>query len=187
MLKLILTGVWVAVVTLGSVYASIQMSKPVDPAEEAAKKKAVQELVRGEMVTFPVISGGHVQGYFLTKTSYVVDKTKMEGVTLPIPALLTDELYTALVGDRVIRVQENRDFDLPRFRERIKTALNKRLGVDAVVDVIVEQVDYLSKDELRNSMQQKQASIKTGEKIVSEELPEDLQSSDAGKSTAGSH
>jgi hypothetical protein len=176
MLKLILTGVWVAVVALGAVYGSIQMSKPVDPADEEAKKKAVQELVRGEMVTFPVISDGAVEGYFLTKTSYIVDKTKMAEVTLPIPAILTDELYTSLVGDKVIRLKENRNLDLKAFREKIKTALNARLGTDAVVDVIIEQVDYLSKEEIRKSQEQKTSLKNGGEKIISEAVPDDIPS-----------
>lgn len=185
MLKLILTGVWVAVVTLGSVYASIELSKPVDPAEEAAKKKAVQELVRGEMVSFPVIVGGSVEGYFITKTSYIVDKTKMAEVTLPIPALLTDELYTALVGDRVIRVKESKGFDVKAFRERVKTALNKRLGTDAVVDVIIEQVDYLSKEDIRNSKEQKTSLKNGGEKIIAEQVPSDAADSSQGETTSG--
>jgi hypothetical protein len=174
MLKLVLTGVWVAAVTLGSVYASIQMSKPTDPAEEAARQKAVQELVRGEMVTFPVLTGGQVEGYFLAKASYIVDKTKMSGVTLPIPALLTDELYTALVGDQVIRVKENRDFDLKTFRERVKKAINARLGTDAVIDVIIEQVDYLSKEDIRRSQEQKTSLKNGGEKIIAEKVPDDI-------------
>lgn len=184
MLKLILIGVWVAVVTLGSVYASIQLSKPVDPAEEAAKQKAQEELVRGEMVTFPVLDGGDVVGYFITKTSYIVDKNKMVGVTLPIPALLTDELYTALVGDRLIRVKDNRGFDIKAFRERVKEALNKRLGTDAVVDVIFEQVDYLSKDDLKASRENKTSLKDGGQKVVSEQVPTDVKqasSSDANK------
>lgn len=171
MLKLFLTGIWVAVVALGSVYASIELSKPVDPAEEEARKRAVRELVRGEMVTFPVINEGRVEGYFLTRTSYIVDKNILAEVTLPIPALLTDELYTALVGDRLIRVHENRTFDVAAFRTRIKNALNQRLGKDAVLDVIIEQVDFLSKDDIRNSQEKKQAKINTGTKIISEEIP----------------
>ncbi len=174
MLKLVLTGIWVAVVTLGAVYASIQMSKPVDPAEEAAKRKAVQELVRGEMITFPVITNGSVEGYFLTKTSYIVDKNKMADVTLPIPAVLTDEMFTALVGDRVIRVKENHGFDVKEFREKIRKALNARIGTDAVVDVIIEQVDYLSKEDIRKSQEQKTSLKNGGEKIIAEKVPDDV-------------
>jgi hypothetical protein len=182
MLKLILTGAWVAIVALGSVYASIELSKPVDPAAEAAKQKAVQELVRGEMVTFPVISGGSVVGYFLTKTSYVVDKNKMAEVTLPIPALITDELYTALVGDQLVRVKDNRGFDVKAFRERVKTALNKRLGTDAVVDVVIEQIDYLTKDDLQGARDKPTTVTNTGEKIVSEAPPTDIKEASPSES-----
>lgn len=185
MLKLILTGVWVAVVTLGSVYFSIQMSKAPDPADEAAKKKAIEELVRGEVTTFPVIADGRVEGYFLTRTSYIVDKTRMPLVTMPIPVLLTDELYTALVGDKVIRVGENKDFDLLAFRQRVKEALNKRLGQDVIMDVIVEQVDYLSKEDIRTSMSQKQQTLKTGKQIISEKVPGDMQ--EESSAMANSH
>lgn len=180
MLKLIFTGVWVAIVTLGSVYASIQMSKPADPADEAAKQKAIEELVRGEVVTLPVISGDHVDGYFVTRTSYIVDKTKMAAVTLPIPALLTDELYTALVGDRLIRVKENRGFDLKAFRERVKKAVNTRLGNDIVLDVIIEQVDYLSKDDIRIGQEQKKSPTAT-KQIVSEKIPDDIDKNSAAE------
>jgi hypothetical protein len=185
MLKLILTGAWVAVVTLGAVYFSIQMSKAPDPDEEAAKQKAIQELVRGEVTTFPVIGDGHVEGYFLTRTSYIVDKTKMTTIGMPISVLLTDELYTALVGDKLIRVGENKNFDLQAFRERVKTALNKRLGADVVMDIVVEQVDYLSKEDIRTSMAQKQTTLSGGKKIIAEKIPTDIHEESAAEANAG--
>lgn len=187
MLKLILTGVWVAVVTLGSVYFSIQMSKAPDPADEEARKKAVQELVRGEVTTFPVITDGKVQGYFLTRTSYIVDKTKMPTVTMPVSVLLTDELYTALVGDKVIRVGESKNFDLKAFRERVKEVLNKRLGQDVVMDIVVEQIDYLSKEDIRTSMSQNHVTLKSGKKIIAEKVPTDIQEESAAEANSTAH
>lgn len=174
MLKLIITGVWVAAVTLGSVYFSIQMAKPADPAEDAAKKKAVQELVRGETITYPVIASGRVEGYFLAKASFVTDKTKLADIKLPISVLLTDELYTELVGDKVIRIGENRNFDLKGFKERVKSALNEKLGTEVVLDVIVEQIDYITKEDLQESLQNPGSSLKGGEKLVSEKAPDDI-------------
>ncbi|CAN7480952.1 hypothetical protein [Rhizobium sp. LjRoot254] len=174
MLKLIISGVWVAIVTLGSVYFSIQMSKAPDPAEEEARKRAVQELVKGEVVTFPVIAQGRVEGYFLTRTSFITDKTKLADITLPIPELLTDEMYTELVGDKVIRVSDNRNFDLKVFKARVKEALNKKLGSEVVLDVIVEQIDYLTKEEILSSMSKPGSTIKSGERMVSEKAPDDV-------------
>jgi xanthosine utilization system XapX-like protein len=183
MLKLVLTGVWVAAVALGAVYGSIELSKPADPGAEEAARKAVRELMAGEMVTFPVIEDGKVAGYFLTKTSLIVDKTKLPTTTLPIPALVTDELYTALVGEKLIRIHKNGDFNVAAFRERIKTAVNTRLGTDVVMDVIIEQVDYLSKEDIRNSQAQ-QKSTTEGEKIIEEHIPEDMKPDESGKAAA---
>lgn len=173
MFKIIGIGVWVVAVTLGSVYFSVQMSKTPEKPDPEAERKAVEELVRGEVVTFPVIANGRVEGYFLTRTSYIVDKTKITEVTLPVTELLTDQLFTALVGNRVIKIGENRNFDLDAFRKEIKENLNKRLGQEVVHDIIVEQIDYLSKDDIRANIAQNKMTIKTGEKIIDAPLPEE--------------
>lgn len=166
MLKLVMTGVWVCIVTLGAVYGSIQMANaPVDDGENGAVKVA-EELVRGEVTAIPVINDGKVEGYFLTRVSYVADQHKLAEINLPIPALITDELYTALVGNRVIKIGSSRGFDLEAFRKTIKETLNTRLEKDVILDIIVEQIDYLSKDDIRSKIAQKQVTIKEGEKII---------------------
>lgn len=187
MFKLIITGIWVAAVTLGSVYLSIQMSKAPDPNAEEAAKKAVQELVRGEVVTYPVIAQGRVEGYFLARVSFVTDKTKLAEITLPVPELLTDEMYTELVGDKVIRIGENRNFDLKAFKDRVKQALNQKLGAEIVLDVVVEQIDYLTKQEIQDAISKPGSSVKHGERLVSEKLPEDVPLADSKNSAAPAH
>ena len=176
MFKIILTGVWVAAVALGTVYASIELSKPGDPNAEEAAKKAVQELVRGELTTYPVIADGRVEGYFLAKLSYIADKTKVAAITLPIGPLITDELYSALVGEKVIRIGYTRNLDVKVFRERVKEAVNKRLGDEVVFDVIIEQIDYMSKEALQGK---DNAHGKGLEKIVAEKLPEGYEDKEA--------
>lgn len=184
MLKLIITGIWVAAVTLGSVYFSIQMSKAPDPGAEEAAKKAVQELVRGETITYPVIAQGRVEGYFLARVSFVTDKTRLSEIKLPIPEMLTDELYTELVGDKVIRVGDNRNFDLKAFKARVKEALNYKLGAEVILGVVVEQIDYLTKEELQNNLSKPGSSVSRGERLVSEKLPEDIPLADRKDSSA---
>lgn len=184
MVKLILTGIWVVVVALAAVYFSIQMAKPPDPAAEEAAKKAVQEFVKGEMVTFPVLGQNKVEGYFLTRTSYIMDKSKVAEITLPIPELITDQLYTELVGDKVLRMEDKGGFDLKAFKERLIAAVNKRLGADVVLEVVVEQIDFISKDTIQKNMEEPGSSIETGEQIVHEKVPEGFEED---KSAAPAH
>ncbi|MFN7103028.1 MAG: hypothetical protein ACK4N1_10455 [Pseudorhizobium sp.] len=152
MLKLLLTGLWVCIVTLAAVYFSVQMAAPPPPVDEEAAKKEAFELVRGESLTIPVISDGMVTGYFMGRFSFMMDKEKIKGVDLPMTELMTDGLFTLLVGDKMIDLGNPSDFDLETFRTRIKDNMNRHLGDGMVSEVLVEQLDFMSKDDIRTNV-----------------------------------
>ncbi|WP_337266121.1 hypothetical protein [Oryzifoliimicrobium ureilyticus] len=147
MIKLVLTGIWVCVITLVSVYFSVKMATAPVPDADAAKK-AELAYVKGESVTVPVIVNGAVNGYFVSRISYMMDKKKAEDKTLPVTALTTDELFSLLVGNTAIDIGNMSAFDPKSFRDMIKTDMNKRLNGDFVADVLIEQLDYLSREDL---------------------------------------
>ena len=149
MVKLVLTGLWVCVVTLASVYFSVQMAT-APAADPNAAKQAQEEYVKGETVNVPIIDNNAVTGYFITKISYMMSKDRPKSLDqLPLTELTTDELYSLLVGNKTIDLSHTASFDLPAFREAVRKQMNERLGGDYVASVLVEQLDYLSKDELR--------------------------------------
>jgi hypothetical protein len=162
MIKLVLTGVWVCLVTLASVYVSIQVATRKDDPGPPPGLLGGYETVRGEMTSIPVISDGAVQGYFLTRLSYTVDKVKAQLLAIPPAELVNDVLYSELVGNQVIDFTTMKKFDLERFRSEIKTALNARIGEDVFHDIIIEQIDYLSKDDIRSNLRQGQLTMKAG-------------------------
>ncbi|KSV71053.1 membrane protein [Sinorhizobium sp. Sb3] len=176
MLKLILTGVWVCAVTLGSVYFSMQSaSAPVVPDGEAASG----QYVAGEMVTIPVIREGAVQGYFLAKLSFSATKEGIANLRVPFRQMATDGLYDLLVGSKFIDVGDAGTFDLPSFKTMVKDGLNKKVGEELVSEVLVEQLEYLTKDDVKrvannqNIPRQKPVPIvdKNGN-VASDKLPE---------------
>lgn len=151
MVKLIITGLWVCIVTLGAVYFSVQMSLPKPPVDEAQLLREKSELVKGENINVPLLSNGAVQGYFITRISFLMDKEKIKGVHLPVTEMMTDELFTLLVGNKMVDLSNTKSFDLETFRKSIKDTLNERFQGDYVLDVLVEQLDYLSKDDIRTN------------------------------------
>ena len=149
MVKIIAAGLWACLVTLGAVYFSIHLATaPAEVSEEDAKKAAL-ELVRGEPITIPWIADGSVRGYFLGRVSFMMDKEKIKGVHLPMTELMTDELFTLLVGSKMVDISNMGAFDVAAFREKIKTDLNAHLGEGFVEEVLIEQLDYVSKDDVR--------------------------------------
>ena len=149
MVKLLLTGLWVCVVTLGAVYASVQMSAPSAPVDEDAKKEEMLEVVRGESITVPVIANGAVNGYFLGRVSFMMNKEKVKEIKLPVTELMTDQLYTLLVGNKMVDLANPGAFELEKFKSLIKQDMNKKIGDEVVAEVLVEQLDYMSKDDIR--------------------------------------
>jgi len=150
MIKILLSGVWVCAVTLGAVYFSVHMALAPAVDEDAAKKAGL-ELTRGETITVPVLAEGKVAGYFLGRISFMMDKEKIKGLTLPLTEYMTDELFTLLVGNKMVDIANTDSFDLEAFRAHIKDDMNRRFGDTLVEEVLVEQLDYLAKDDTRTS------------------------------------
>jgi hypothetical protein len=156
MVKLIITGLWVCVVTLGAVYFSVKMSAPPPPVDESQLLKDKSELVKGEAINVPVLANGAVQGYFITRISFLMDKEKVKGLHLPLTEMMTDELFTLLVGNRMVDLSDTKAFDLETFKASIKDNLNKKFGDDYVLEPLIEQIDYLSKDDIRANAERPQ-------------------------------
>lgn len=150
MLKLLFTGLWVCAVTLGAVYFSVRASTPPPPIDEAEAAKAALELVRGETITVPVIGDGGVTGYFLTRVSFRMNKEKMAHLEVPVNELMTDQMFTLLTGEKLIDLGNVGKFDVEGFKNRIRDDLNGKLGEGLVAEVLLEQLDYLSKSDIRS-------------------------------------
>ncbi|MCV9962853.1 hypothetical protein OIU34_13165 [Pararhizobium sp. BT-229] len=178
MLKLVFTGIWVCAVTLGSVYFSIQHASAPVETDAQAERRALQEYVPGELITVPVITDGAVQGYFLTKLSFAVDKKKIKQLDVPLKETVTNALFDILVGQKLINVADSNSFDLAHFKTAVKEGLNKDMRDEVIFDVLVEQLEYLSKADVARlgkgaSQQQKPVAIidKNG-KTANDEIPE---------------
>lgn len=172
MLKLVVTGVWICAVSLGSVYFSIQHASAPIISDAEAERRALQEYVPGELITVPLITGGGVQGYFLTKLSFSVDKAKAKHLEVPLKESVTNALFDILVGQKLINIADTSTFDLAHFKTAVKEGLNKQFRDEVIFEVLIEQLEYLSKADVArianpaNEKQRKPVPIvdKNGEK-----------------------
>jgi hypothetical protein len=80
--------------------------------------------------------------------------------------MTTDELFSLLVGNKMVDVTNIKAFDPAAFREEIKKGMNERLGGDYVAEVMLEQLDYLSKEDVKETSGGKPAKVGAPVKIV---------------------
>lgn len=153
MLKLAAAAVWIAAATAGSVFYAFQQASTVEAAAPAGEPTAFGgiDYVRLNVVSVPQMRGGEVQGYFLARLVFTASAERLKQLVVPADAMLTDAVYSKLYADPAIDFSRVDTLDLDALRTGLRDAVNARIGEDLIADVLVEQVDFLSKADIRRA------------------------------------
>lgn len=151
MIKFVFAAVWICVATIGAVVYSYQTS--LAKQSEAPPPPFLGGLteLKTDIISVPVFKNGAIGGYFLARLSYMADSDVLSRLSLPPQSLLVDQVYTYLFGNPQIDWADKKSVDLAAFKDGLRDAVNKRVGKDLIHDVVVEQLDYLSKTEIRDN------------------------------------
>ena len=80
-----------------------------------------------------------------------MEPNQIKKLSIPAPALITDQVYSYLYSNPQIDFTKKETIDLDAFRKAIRDTVNARVGVELVHDVLIDQVNFLSKDEIRDN------------------------------------
>jgi len=151
MIKFIAAGLWLCAVTIGAVFFSFQMSTASSNQAPAAPLLGGLDYVGTPVISVPVLTKEGIVGYVLAKLVYTGEADRLRKLSVPAETLFADELYTYLFSNPAVNFTEVKTLDLDALRNGVRDSINKRIGEDVVHDVMVEQIDYLSKDEIRDN------------------------------------
>ncbi len=120
MIKIILVGVWVCAVTLGTVYFSVQhASAPTTPDD--GKPHVAAEHVPGELVTVPMIGRRYDQGLLHQQALLQCRQGEAEGNQDAAEGNADKaRSSTFFVGAKMIDIPNTRNFELATFKAAIK-------------------------------------------------------------------
>ncbi|MDQ6433705.1 hypothetical protein RB623_06530 [Mesorhizobium sp. LHD-90] len=183
MIKFVLAALWICAATLGAVFYSFQSAgtKSDAPAQEASLMGGL-DYVKTDVISVPLIRNASVEGYFLARLVYTVDPRELRKLTVPADALITDVVYSYVYSTPALDFSKTPALDLDAFRAGIRDGINKRVKQQLVEDVLVEQVDYLTKEEIRDNAVKRR-------KTITEEVPatQDADASSGGHDAAPAH
>ena len=160
MIKAVVAGLWIVAATLGAVFYSYQSaaSRP----EEGPPKPMMGGLdyVRTEVISVPLLTDGRVDGYFLARLGYSVDPKAMAKLSVPATALMSDQVFSYVYTRPYEELRDRSRVDIDALRNGIRDGINARVGDTLVHDVLVEQIDYLSKDDIRDNATRRRSPVK---------------------------
>lgn len=159
LIKFIAAALWIVAVTLGAVFYSFQAAANLPKTDEAKPMLGGLDYVRTDVISVPLLKGEHVQGYFLTRLVYTVEPKQLAKMSVPAEALLVDQVYSYLYGNPLIDFTRYDKLDLDAFRNGIRDSINARVGEKMVHEVMVEQIDFLTPNDVRdNAVRQREAA-----------------------------
>ncbi len=150
MIKFIIAAVWICIATAGAAIYSFQNT---GKGADAAPKPLLGGLdyLNTDMISVPMIEHATIKGYFLTKLVYTVEPAEIAKLSVPASALMTDQVYSYLYSNPQIDFTKTASLDLDAFRKNIRETINGRIGADIVKDVLIDQVSFLTQDEIRDN------------------------------------
>ena len=148
MIKFLLVGVWGCLVALGSVYLTQSMNH--SPGAEAEQPQKQLKLITLKPITVPVLGKEAIDGYLLAVLGINVDSSNFKSSEADAEVILHDIAFRTLYGVEALRYRKPRKADLETISQELKEAMNKRLGVDGVKEVLLQEFSFVPKEQTRS-------------------------------------
>jgi len=150
MMRLVISCLWVCIVTLGSAYAviAVKMHQAAAAATAASEANKVG-YEKTRPISVPIIANGTVQGYVVAQFSYTSDIDDGKKSTVPIEAFILDEAFKTLYADADDKLdfRHLEKYDIGSLTKSLIERVNHRLNSPMLKDVLVEEFNYVSKEE----------------------------------------
>lgn len=153
MIKSIGIGLWSGATALGGVYLALMLGGSDGGADghKAEEGPKTVEFIKSDNLSVPIIRNGAVAGYVVTEMSFAVDKNaggQESGNTAPY---LVDAAYRTIYESISADFAHLKPQDLKELSDKVKETANKRLGHDAVQDVLISNINFVGKEEIRTN------------------------------------
>lgn len=148
MMKLLFVGIWACAVSLGAAYGVVQWKMSQSGAHEEAHATKLAEM-KSKAINVPIISDGAVQGYIIAQFVFTVDSKIMAEMPVKPEVYLLDEAFKTIYAGEKVNFRQLKRQDLPGLAKQLGEAVNKRLGAELVHDVLIDQLSYVPKEEVR--------------------------------------
>ncbi len=150
MIKIVVSAVWICLVTIGSSYAAAMWA-----AGQQQQTAPVEEFfggldyVKSNTISVPIISGGAITGYVVAQFVFTVDGKILRKLSVPPELFLIDEAFRAIYAGEAPDFADLEKYDLSGLKQKIAANINERFGTRIVRDVLIEQFNYVPKEAVR--------------------------------------
>ncbi len=158
MIRILVAGVWICIVTLVAAYLAVSASasKQSGTGEHGDEFFGGLDYAKTEIISVPVIEEGKIQGYVIAQFVYTVDVKAKKKLSVPPDIFINDSAFRNIYVSTKLNFDAMEKADLDALTESIKGDVNERFHKEVVKDILVEIYNFVPKDDItRNPLRTK--------------------------------
>jgi hypothetical protein len=149
MIRLLLIGLWVCILTAGASYAVVYMGENGSLLPQREEYLDGLQYLKTRVLSIPMVENGSVRGYIVAQFVYTVEGRTMHQLSVPPEPFVVDEAFRKIYADDSMDFRKLARYDLAVLTASIKQRVNERMHGDVVKDVLVEDFNYVAKEEFQ--------------------------------------
>lgn len=148
MIKPLLLAVWVSIVSLSANFGVAYWKAQRAPgATEKAQQALEQRKTR--IINVPILTAGSVQGYVVAQFAYTGEAAALKAATVSPEGVILDEAFRMIYAEEKIDFRKLQRADLDKIIATLKARVVERVPPELVKEVLIQEFNYVSKDEIR--------------------------------------
>jgi hypothetical protein len=149
MIRLVLAGLWVCILTAGTSYAVAYWKEngSLLPAKDEYFEGLQYQKTR--TLSVPMVENGSVQGYIIARFVYTVEAKTLHLLTVPPEPFVVDEAFRKIYADERLDFRKLARYDLSILTMAVKQRVNERMQANIVQDVLIEDFNYVAREEFQ--------------------------------------
>ena len=148
MIKPLLLALWVSILTLSTSFG-VARWKAQRAQSAAAKAPQALEQRKTRIINVPILAAGHVQGYVVAQFAYTGEAAALKAATVAPDGVILDEAFRLLYAEEKVDFRKLQRADLTRIIDTLRTRVTERVPPELVREILVQEFNYVSKDEIR--------------------------------------
>ena len=149
-MKILITGLWICAVTIASCYAAVTFGRGIFSAKKTEPYLEGLPYQKLPPINIPMIADGKVQGYVVAVLVFTADAKLMHTLPVPPSPFVVDEAFRQIYADPALDFRKLAKYDITKRLAEVRAKVNERLGGDVVKDVLVDEINFVAKREVRS-------------------------------------
>jgi hypothetical protein len=149
MTRILVTGFWICAITLLSCYGAVYWGTDLKTGKSEEYLEGL-EYQKVRAINVPIIAEGSLQGYVIATLVFTADAKTLRSLSVPPNTFVIDEAFRQIYSDENLDFRKLSKYDVNGLLTNIKKSVNERMGADIIKDILIENFNFVNKNDVRS-------------------------------------